>query len=264
MPQKNKYPVANLSVLPVFRPSMGQEEIDAIAEVIKSGWIGLGPKTEEFEKKFAAFVNSGNAIALSSATAALHLSLLALGIGKGDEVLVPSLTFVSTSHAVLYVGAKPVFVDIDEETLCMDPGDLERKITRKAKAIIPGLVEMAKNPELSRDALSVLRDVGLLETEEQANTLAELLESESEEIAVDAWLALTEAGKKVAVPAFIQKLNSPKKLAQLLAAGGLGETGKGDSRVVPALKSALEKEKDERVIQEINSALEKLAGKTAE
>ena len=137
MPQKNKYPVANLSVLPVFRPSMGQEEIDAIAEVIKSGWIGLGPKTEEFEKKFAAFVNSGNAIALSSATAALHLSLLALGIGKGDEVLVPSLTFVSTSHAVLYVGAKPVFVDIDEETLCMDPGDLERKITRKAKAIIP-------------------------------------------------------------------------------------------------------------------------------
>ena len=134
----------------------------------------------------------------------------------------------------------------------------------KAKAIIPGLVEMAKNPELSRDALSVLRDVGLLETEEQANTLAELLESDSEEIAVDAWLALTEAGKKLAVPAFMQKLNSPKKLAQLLAAGGLGEIGKGDSRVVPALKSALEKEKDERVIQEINSALEKLAGKTAE
>lgn len=137
MSSKDKFHVANLSVLPVFRPSMGQEEIDAIAEVIKSGWIGLGPKTEEFEKKFAAFVNTSNAIALSSATAALHLSLLALGIGKGDEVLVPSLSFVSTAHAVLYVGAKPVFVDVDGEILCMDPRDLERKITRKAKAIIP-------------------------------------------------------------------------------------------------------------------------------
>lgn len=131
----------------------------------------------------------------------------------------------------------------------------------KAKAIIPELIEMAKNPKLSHDALSALRYIGL-ETEEQANTLAELLESDSEEIAFDAWFAL-EIGKKVAVSAFIKKLNSPKQLARLLAVGGLGEIGEGDSRVVPALKSALEKEKDERVIQEINSSLEKLA-KTAE
>ena len=98
-----------LEVLPVFRPAMGQAEIDAVAEVIRSGWIGLGPKTEEFEKKFASFTDSGHAIALNSATAALHLAMLALGIGKGDEVLVPSMTFVSTAHAALYVGAKPVF-----------------------------------------------------------------------------------------------------------------------------------------------------------
>jgi len=137
MSKASKSTVSVLEVLPVFRPSMGQEEIDAVAKVMKSGWIGLGPITEEFEKKFAAFVNAGNAIALSSATAALHLSLLALGIGKGDEVLVPSLTFVSTSHVVLYIGAKPVFVDIDEETLCMDPKDLKKKITKKSKAIIP-------------------------------------------------------------------------------------------------------------------------------
>lgn len=124
-------------VLPVFRPSMGRGEIEAVGKVINSGWIGLGPKTEEFENKFATFTDSGHAIALNSATAALHLAMLALGIGKGDEVLVPSMTFVSTAHAVLYVGAKPVFVDVDEVTLCMDPVDLEKKITKRSKAVIP-------------------------------------------------------------------------------------------------------------------------------
>src|SRR5258708_38117999 len=99
-------------LIPVFRPNYGQEEIDAISEVIKSGWIGLGPKTEEFEKEFARYVEAPFAIALNSATAALHLSLLALGIQQGDEVIVPSLTFVSTAHAVKYVGATPIFADI--------------------------------------------------------------------------------------------------------------------------------------------------------
>src|SRR3989338_4920385 len=133
----SKSRVKVLEVLPVFRPAMDQEEIDAVSEVIKSGWIGLGPKTEEFEEKFARFTQAKYAVGLSSATAALHLSLLALGIGPGDEVLVPALTFVSTSHVVLYIGAKQVFVDIDEETLCMDPKDLKKKITKKSKAIIP-------------------------------------------------------------------------------------------------------------------------------
>lgn len=129
--------VSPLEVIPIFRPAMGQEEIDAVAEVIKSGWIGLGPKTEEFENRFARFVNAKYAIGLNSATAALHLSLLVLGVGRQDEILVPALTFVSTAHVALYVGAKPVFVDINKDTLCMDPKDLEKKITKKSKAIIP-------------------------------------------------------------------------------------------------------------------------------
>lgn len=137
MPRKSKSRISVLEVLPVFRPAMGQEEVDSVAEVIKSGWLGMGPKTEEFENKFAKYVDVNYAIGLNSATAALHLAMLALGIGKGDEVLVPSLTFVSTAHAALYVGAKPVFVDVDETSLCMDLEDLEKKITKKSKAVIP-------------------------------------------------------------------------------------------------------------------------------
>lgn len=124
-------------LIPVFQPNYGKEEIDAVTKVLQSGWIGLGPKTEEFEKLFAAYVGAPYAIAVNSATAALHLSLLAAGIGKGDEVIVPSMTFVSTAHAVLYVGATVVFADIEKETLCLSPDDVEQKITKRTRAIIP-------------------------------------------------------------------------------------------------------------------------------
>lgn len=125
------------SLIPVFRPNYGAEEIKAVTEVLKSGWIGMGPKTAEFEQRFAAHVGAKYAVALNSATAALHLSLLAAGIGPGDEVIVPALTFVSTAHAVLYVGAKPVFADVEPDTLCLSPQDVARKITAKTKAVIP-------------------------------------------------------------------------------------------------------------------------------
>lgn len=124
-------------LIPVFRPNYGQEEIDAVSEVIKSGWIGLGPKTEEFEKKFAEYVGAPYAIALNSATAALHLSLLVAGVGEGDEVIVPSLTFVSTAHAAKYVEATPIFVDVEKDTLNISLEDVVNKITKKTKAIIP-------------------------------------------------------------------------------------------------------------------------------
>lgn len=127
----------NQKLIPVFRPNYGVEEIEAVTEVLKSGWIGLGPRTAEFEKRFASYVGARYAVALNSATAALHLSLLAANVGPGDEVIVPALTFISTAHAVMYVGARPVFADVESDILCLSPKDVARKITPKTRAIIP-------------------------------------------------------------------------------------------------------------------------------
>jgi perosamine synthetase len=119
----------------VFKPAHGEEEVEAVAEVIRSGWWGQGPKTAEFEKKFAEFVGAPYAVSVNSATAALHLALMLLDV-KDAEVISTSMTFVSTNHAILYNGGIPVFADIDPETLCIDPDDIERKITPRTKAIM--------------------------------------------------------------------------------------------------------------------------------
>lgn len=123
-------------MIPIFRPSMGDEEIEAVAEVLKSGWIGLGPKTKEFESKFSDYIGVKYAVGLNSCTAALHLALNVLGINSGEVITTP-ITFVSTAHAILYNSATPVFADIQEDTLNIDPHDIEKKITPKTKAIIP-------------------------------------------------------------------------------------------------------------------------------
>src|SRR5688572_13213291 len=106
-----------MSMLPVFRPSMGKAEADAVAAVIQSGWIGLGPKTAEFETKFANYLGVPHAVGLNSATAALDLATIIAGVGPGDEVIVPTITFVSTAHAVVHRGARVVFADVDPDTL---------------------------------------------------------------------------------------------------------------------------------------------------
>ncbi|GGF98675.1 DegT/DnrJ/EryC1/StrS family aminotransferase [Paenibacillus abyssi] len=131
-------------LIPVLQPSIGQEEIDAVTEVLRSGWLGLGPKTEQFEQQFAGFAGSRFAVALNSGTAALHLALDVLGIGPGDEVIVPSITFISTVHAVSYVGAKPVFADLEHDSMNLSVADIERKITDNTKAII--VVHMGGHP----------------------------------------------------------------------------------------------------------------------
>lgn len=121
----------------VFKPSFGDEELDALREPFRTGWIGLGPKTLEFEEKFAEYVGAKYAVATNSATAALHLTCLVLGIGPGDEVLVPTITFISTAHAPVYCGATPVFVDVEPDTLNISIDSMAQKVTTHTKAIIP-------------------------------------------------------------------------------------------------------------------------------
>lgn len=124
--------------VPFFRPSIGDEEIEAVSECLRSGWLTTGPKTAEFERDFAAYLGDGlEAVAVNSATAALHLGLEALGVGPGDEVILPTLTFTATAEVVRYLGATPILVDIDEDTLCIDPARVAEAITPRTRAIMP-------------------------------------------------------------------------------------------------------------------------------
>ncbi len=126
-------------MIPVFRPSFDGREEQAVIEVLRSGWPGTGSKVARFEEEFARAVGARFAVAVNSCTAALHLALSLLDVGPGDEVLVPTLTFVSTGHAVAYLGAKPIFCDIDEQSLLIDWQDAARKRTARTKAVMPVL-----------------------------------------------------------------------------------------------------------------------------
>jgi dTDP-4-amino-4,6-dideoxygalactose transaminase len=118
-------------------PALGEEEIAEVVATLRSGWIGTGPKVARFERDFAAYVGAPHAVALASCTAALHLSLLAAGIGPGDEVITTPLTFCATANAILHAGATPVFADCDAATLCLDPARVEARVTKRTKAILP-------------------------------------------------------------------------------------------------------------------------------
>lgn len=124
--------------VPFFRPSLGEEEIAAVSQCLRSGWLTTGPQTAAFEAAFAAYLGGGvEAIAVNSATAALHLGLEALGIGPGDDVIVPTLTFTATAEVIRYLGARPVLCDIDVDTLCMTPALVEAVMTPRTRAIMP-------------------------------------------------------------------------------------------------------------------------------
>lgn len=123
--------------LPFSRPAIDQTDIDAVSEVLSSGWITTGPKTNALEDAFCDFLGCRHAIAISSATAGMHLTLLALGIGEGDEVITPSQTWVSTANIICLLGATPIFVDVDKDTLMMTADSLEQAITSKTRAIVP-------------------------------------------------------------------------------------------------------------------------------
>ena len=122
-------------MIPVFKPTYGEEELEALREPFQSGWIGMGPKTKEFEDKFAEFIGVPHAVGVNSATAALHLALMLADI-EGKEVITTAMTFISTNHAILYNGGIPVFADIQPDTLNLDPEDVKRKITKRTQAIV--------------------------------------------------------------------------------------------------------------------------------
>jgi len=141
--------------IPITKTSFLESDFDAVRQVLESGWVVQGPKVKEFENIWCGFTGSKHSVAVTSCTTALHLSLIAAGVNRGDEVIVPSYTWIATANAVEYCGAKPVFCDIDLNTFNMDTVKAEKLITDKTKAIIPvhlfGLsAEMDRIMELSR------------------------------------------------------------------------------------------------------------------
>ena len=123
--------------IPFGKPSFSAAEADAVARVLASGWVGMGPETLAFEAELAAHVGATHVVSTNSCTSALHLSLLALGVGPGDEVIVPSLTWCSTANAALYVGATPVFCDIDPATFSVSPQSVAAALTPRTRAVLP-------------------------------------------------------------------------------------------------------------------------------
>lgn len=123
--------------LPFGAPCLGEEEIEEVVATLRSRWIGTGPRVQQFEASFAKYVGAPHAVAVSSCTAALHLALLVAGVKPGDEVITTVLTFAATANAIIYCGAKPVFVDIEPETLNLDPQKVAEALSPRTKAVIP-------------------------------------------------------------------------------------------------------------------------------
>jgi perosamine synthetase len=160
---------AGADYLPFHVPTIGDEEIAAVVEVLKSGWLTTGSKAREFEEQFCQLVGARYAVALNSGTAALHLALEAVGIEEGDEVIVPTMTFTASAEVVLYLKAKPVLVDCLPDTLNIDPDQIERAITSRTKAIIP--VHFGGQPCDMEPILEIARRNNLYVIEDAAHAL---------------------------------------------------------------------------------------------
>src|SRR3989339_521517 len=165
MPQRKKL------LLPFF-PCIGKEEINEVIDTLKSGWLTTGPKVYKFEAEAKKYLGSENVIALSSCTAALHISLVVAGIGSGDEVITTPFTFCATANVILHCGAIPVFADIDKETYNIDVSKIEAKITSKTKAIMP--VHYAGQPCEMDKILKIAKKHKLIVIEDAAHAFGSL------------------------------------------------------------------------------------------
>ncbi len=154
--------------IPLFDLQLEPQDLDAVAEALRSGWLTLGPRTEAFEQAFAEHLGSKHCVAVSSCTAALHLAYLAAGVGPGDEVIVPSITFAATASAVVYAGGTPVFADIiGPEDPSLDPQDVAARITPRTKAV--GVVHMAGYPAPVRELRALCDEHGIALIEDVAH-----------------------------------------------------------------------------------------------
>jgi perosamine synthetase len=156
--------------VPVSRPFLGREEQDKAIDAIRSGWVSpSGPYVDEFEERFARLCGTRFALAVSSGTAALHLALASLGLAAGDEVIVPSLTFVATANVVRYMGAEPVFVDVGSESWCIEPGTIAEAITPTTRGIIA--VDLYGHPADMTPILRLAAEHGIWVVEDAAEAL---------------------------------------------------------------------------------------------
>jgi perosamine synthetase len=159
----------DLRPIPFCRPDVGDEEIAALVDAIRSGWLTVGPRTQEFEEAFAKWSGARHALAVSSCTAALHLALNGLGIEAGDEIITTTLTFAATGATIVHSGARPVLADCTPDTLNIDPEDIARKITKRTRALI--VVHFAGHPAPMDEIREIARAHGLTIIEDAAHAL---------------------------------------------------------------------------------------------
>jgi dTDP-4-amino-4,6-dideoxygalactose transaminase len=160
-------------MIPITRLALGDEEAEAAAAVVRSGWLMNGPRTEEFERLVGEYVGAAHAVAVSSATTGLHLAVLAAGVREGDEVICPSFTFIATANAIRYAGAVPVFVDIDRRTYNLDPELVEAAITARTTAIMP--VSQIGLPADLESVMDIAQRHGLKVVEDAAPSLGAMI-----------------------------------------------------------------------------------------
>ena len=156
-------------LLPYGHQWIDEDDIRAVAEVLRTGWITQGPKIEEFEKKVAEYCGAKYAVAVSSGTAALHAACAVAGISQGEEVITTPITFLATANAIVYCGGKPVFADVKEDTLNIDPEEIQKRLSPKTKAIL--LTDFAGHPADLNEIEAIAKESGLIVIEDAAHAM---------------------------------------------------------------------------------------------